>query len=252
MSNLAISSSLPEHCPHDYRVSCSDCRLGKICLPLALETDDVDRLDEIIQRGKPLQKGDHLYRDGEKFSAVYAVRSGCLKTFHITDDGREQVTGFYFPGEVLGMDGIGQNQHASSAVATETSSVCQIPFNYLGELSQVIPSLQQNCFQIMSQEIVEDRRLMALLGKSHADQRVATFLLMLSTRKSRNRLSGTVFRLPMSRGDMGNYLGLTVETISRVFSRLQKQQVLLVNNKDITILDMDGLRVAGGAKMAAI
>jgi len=93
---------------------------------------------------------------------------------------------------------------------------------------------------------------MALLGKSHADQRVATFLLMLSKRKSRNRLSGTEFRLPMSRGDMGNYLGLTVETISRVFSRLQKQQVLLVNNKNITILDMDGLRVAGGAKMEAI
>ena len=240
------------NCPHNQRVSCLDCSLKNVCLPLTLETGDIERLDNIIARGKPLQKGDHIYRQHDIFSSIFAVRSGSVKSYSIDEDGDELVTGFYFPGEVLGMDGIGQNQHASSAVAMETSSVCQIPFNYLGELSQTIPSLQQNCFQIMSQEIVEDRRLLALLGKSHADQRVATFLLTISTRKSRNRLSGTVFRLPMSRGDMGNYLGLTVETISRVFSRLQKQQILLVNNKEITILDMDGLRVAGGAKVAVI
>ena len=240
------------NCPHNQRVSCLDCSLREVCLPITLETGDIEKLDNIITRGKPLHKGDHIYRQHDSFASIFAVRSGSIKSYSIDEDGDELVTGFYFPGEVLGMDGIGQSQHASSAVAMETSSVCQIPFNYLGELSQVIPSLQQNCFQIMSQEIVEDRRLMALLGKSHADQRVATFLLMLSKRKSRNRLSGTEFRLPMSRGDMGNYLGLTVETISRVFSRLQKQQVLLVNNKDITILDMDGLRVAGGTKMEAI
>jgi CRP/FNR family transcriptional regulator len=237
------------NCPHDQRVSCLDCSLKHVCLPITLEAGDIEKLDNIIARGKPLHKGNHIYRQHDSFSSIFAVRSGSVKSYSIDEEGEELVTGFYFPGEVLGMDGIGQNQHASSAVAMETSSVCQIPFHNLGELSQTIPSLQQNCFQIMSQEIVEDRRLMALLSKSHSDQRVATFLLTISVRKSRNRLSGTLFRLPMSRGDMGNYLGLTVETISRVFSRLQKQQVVLVNNKDITILDMDGLRVAAGTKV---
>jgi CRP/FNR family transcriptional regulator len=237
------------NCPHDQRVSCLDCSLKHVCLPITLEAGDIEKLDNIIARGKPLHKGNHIYRQHDSFSSIFAVRSGSVKSYSIDEEGEELVTGFYFPGEVLGTDGIGQNQHASSAVAMETSSVCQIPFHNLGELSQTIPSLQQNCFQIMSQEIVEDRRLMALLSKSHSDQRVATFLLTISARKSRNRLSGTLFRLPMSRGDMGNYLGLTVETISRVFSRLQKQQVVLVNNKDITILDMDGLRVAAGTKV---
>lgn len=242
--------SAQSHCPHNQRVSCLDCSLRDVCLPITLEAGDIEKLDSIIARGKPLHKGDHVYRQRDAFLSIFAVRSGSVKSYTIDEDGDELVTGFYFPGEVLGMDGIGHNQHASSAVAMETSSVCQIPFNHLGELSQTIPSLQQNCFQLMSHEIVEDRRLMALLSKSNADQRVATFLLTISAHKVRNHLSGSMFRLPMSRGDMGNYLGLTVETISRVFNRLQKQEVLSVNNKDITILDMEALRVAGGFKVA--
>ena len=238
------------NCPHNQRVSCFDCLLRDVCLPIALQSGDLEKLDSIIARGKPLHKGDHIYRQRDIFLSIFAVRSGSIKSYSIDEEGDERVTGFYFPGEVLGMDGIGQNHHASSAVAMETSSVCQIPFDHLGELSQSIPSLQQNCFQLMSQEIVEDRRLLALLSKRHADQRVATFLLTMSARKVRNRLSGKIFRLPMSRGDMGNYLGLTVETISRVFNRLQKQQMLLVNNKEITILDIEALRVAGGLKVS--
>ncbi|MFT5484967.1 MAG: CRP/FNR family transcriptional regulator [Halieaceae bacterium] len=239
MSSLA---STLEHCPHDYQVSCSDCRLAKICLPLALETDDVDRLDKIIQRGRPLQKGDHLYRDGEKFSAVYAVRSGCLKSFHITDDGREQVTGFYFPGEVLGMDGINKNIHACSAKALETSAVCEIPFTRLEDLSAKIPNLQRHFFQLMSREIIEDQQLITLISKNSAEERVAALMLSISARNSRRNLSAHNFRLPMSRIDIGNYLGLTVETVSRVFSRLQKLGVLTVSNKEIHIDDLVELR----------
>ena len=241
---------MQSNCPHNQRVSCLDCALRNVCLPITLEAGDIEKLDNIIERGRPLHKGDHVYRQHDDFLSIFAVRSGSVKSYSIDEEGDELVTGFYFPGEVLGMDGIGQNRHESSAVALETSSVCEIPFDHLGELSQAIPMLQHNCFQLMSQEIVEDRRLMALLSKRHADQRVATFLLTISARKARSRLSDTVFRLPMSRADMGNYLGLTVETISRVFNRLQKQQVLLVNNKEITVLDKEALCIAAGLKVA--
>jgi CRP/FNR family transcriptional regulator len=242
MTHLAAEQSTTIQCPHDFQISCGNCRLSKICLPLALETQDVTYLNDIIQRGKPLQKGDHLYRDKDAFSAVYAVRSGCIKTYRITDDGREQVTGFYFPGEVLGMDGISENTHASSAKALETSAVCEIPFERLGELATRLPSLQSHFLQLMSREITEDQQLITLISKNSAEERVAALMLSISSRNARRKLSPSNFRLPMSRIDIGNYLGLTVETVSRVFSRLQKLGVLEVANKEIQINDHEQLR----------
>lgn len=229
-------------CPHDYKVNCSNCRLNSICLPLTLESDDVELLDNIIQRSKPLQKGQHLYREGDDFQSVYAVRSGTLKAYKTTDDGREQVTGFYFPGEILGMDGISKNAHASSAKTLETSAVCEIPFNSLSRLSALMPNLQHHFFQLMSREITEDQILITLLSKNSADERIAALLLSISTRKARRKLSATQFRLPMSRVDIGNYLGLTVETVSRVFSRMQKMDIIRVDNKEIEITDMPGVQ----------
>jgi len=229
-------------CIHDYQVNCGNCRLNSICLPLALESDDIKQLDEIIQRSKPLQKSQHLYREGDHFQSVYAVRSGALKAYKTTDDGREQVTGFYFPGEILGMDGISNNLHASSAKALETAAVCEIPFTSLEKLSAMMPSLQRHFFQLMSREITEDQQLITLLSKNSADERVASLMLSISTRNSRRKLSATQFRLPMSRVDIGNYLGLTVETVSRVFSRMQKLDILRVDNKEIEILDPNGLQ----------
>jgi CRP/FNR family transcriptional regulator len=229
-------------CTHDYQVSCGNCRLSSICLPLALESDDIQQLDDIIQRSKPLQKGQHLYREGDDFQSVYAVRSGTLKAYKTTDDGREQVTGFYFPGEILGMDGISKNTHASSARTLETSSVCEIPFSSLSKLSSLMPTLQRHFFQLMSREITEDQVLITLLSKNSAEERVAALLLSISSRNARRKLSATHFRLPMSRVDIGNYLGLTVETVSRVLSRMQKLGILSVDNKEIEILDMPGMR----------
>lgn len=229
-------------CTHNYRVDCSHCRIRSLCLPIALDGDDVDKLDEIIQRGTPLQKGQYLYREGEPFQSIYVVRSGTLKAFRTTDDGREQVTGFYFPGEILGMDGISKNAHASTARALETVAVCEIPFASLEKLSAVIPSLQRHFFQLMSNEIIEDQMLITLLSKNSAEQRVAALILSISSRQARLKLSATKFRLPMSRIDIGNYLGLTVETVSRVFSRMQKMAALEVDNKEIRILDVDGVR----------
>jgi CRP/FNR family transcriptional regulator len=231
-----------KRCVHDYQVNCGNCRLNSICLPLALESDDIQQLDDIIQRSKPLQKSQHLYREGDDFQSVFAVRSGALKAYKTTDDGREQVTGFYFPGEILGMDGISNNAHASSAKALETAAVCEIPFTSLERLSAMMPNLQRHFFQLMSREITEDQQLITLLSKNSADERVASLMLSISTRNSKRKLSATQFRLPMSRVDIGNYLGLTVETVSRVFSRMQKMEVLLVDNKEIQILDVDGLK----------
>ncbi|MEP0202121.1 MAG: fumarate/nitrate reduction transcriptional regulator Fnr [Halioglobus sp.] len=239
--NTGDSSGLVA-CTHDYQVRCGNCRLNSLCLPLALESEDIEQLDSIIQRSKPLQKSNHLYREGDAFQSVFAVRSGTLKAYKTTDDGREQVTGFYFPGEIVGMDGISNNTHASSAKALETSALCEIPFTSLERLSTLMPSLQRHFFQLMSREITADQQLITLLSKNSADERVAALLLSISTRNSRRKLSATHFRLPMSRVDIGNYLGLTVETVSRVFSRMQKMDVLRVDNKEIEILDIEGLR----------
>lgn len=235
-------SEIVKPCTHDYQVSCGNCRLSAICLPLALESEDIEQLDNIIQRSKPIQKNQHLYREGDQFQSVYAVRSGTMKAYKTTDDGREQVTGFYFPGEILGMDGISNNTHASSAKSLETAAVCEIPFTSLENLSTLMPSLQRHFFQLMSKEIIEDQQLITLLSKNSADERVASLMLSISTRNARRKLSATHFRLPMSRVDIGNYLGLTVETVSRVFSRMQKLELLSVDNKEIEILDVDGLQ----------
>lgn len=245
MSHSAFSGPEPaqgRQCHHDFQISCSNCRLSQICLPIALETADIDKLDSIIQRGRPLRKGDHVFRQDEPFSAVYAVRSGTLKAYSTTDNGQEQVTAFYFPGEILGMDGISKNRHPSSAIALETAAICEIPFELLGELSIRIPSLQRHFFQLMSQEITEDQELITMLSKNSAEQRVAALLLSISARNARRKLSATAFRLSMSRADIGNYLGLTVETVSRVFSRFQKSGLINVDGKEVVIQDPGLLR----------
>lgn len=229
-------------CPHNSEVNCGDCRMNALCLPLALQAKEVERLDEIVQRGRPLQRDNHIYRAGEEFRSVYAVRSGSIKSYTVSNDGVEQVTGFHLPGEIFGMDGIGQNRYTNSATAMETSSVCEIPFNRLQELSIAIPTLQRHFFQLMSMEITNDQHLITLLSKNSAEERVATLLISISNRNLRRKLSPTRFRLPMSRADIGNYLGLTVETVSRVFGRFQKQGMLLVDKKEIEVLDLEKLR----------
>lgn len=231
-----------KRCHHDYKVSCSGCRLSSICLPIALQAPDIERLDAIVQRGRPLRKGEYIYRQGQAFTSVYAVRSGTLKAYSTTDSGEEQVTGFYLPGEIFGMDGLGKNKHVSSAVALETAAICEIPFERLSQLSIHIPSLQRHFFQLMSQEIAQDQQLIAQLSKNTAEQRIAALLLSISARNARRKLSATQFRLPMSRTDIGNYLGLTVETVSRTFSRFQKIGLLLSDQREIELLQPDALR----------
>ena len=235
MSNLALNN---ETCSHGFiQASCTNCNLKGLCLPLAMDVKDIDRLDHIIQRGRLLQSGDHLYRAGDDFTSIYAVRSGSIKTYLIDDDGIEQITGFYLPGEVLGFDGIDTNNYGCNVVALETSTVCEIPFSRLEELSLQIPTLQRHFFHLMSRHIESNHQMLLTLSKKNAEGRVSTLLLSLSHRYSRRKLSPNAMRLPMSRMDIGNFLGLTIETVSR----LQKEGIINVDGREVVINDHDRL-----------
>ena len=219
------------------KVACNECSLNPICLPLAVSDDQLDELENIMSRGRPLKRGEHLFRAADPFESVFAVRTGAIKTYTLSEDGEEQVTGFYLPGEIVGMDGISTAHHASSAKTLDSSSVCEIPFAKLEELSARIPSLQHHFFSLMSREIQADRELHMLLSKKSADDRVAALLLSLSARHQRRGLSADCFRLPMSRFDIANYLGLAVETVSRIFTRFQQHQLIKVEGRELEILD---------------
>lgn len=229
-------------CPHQNQMSCTQCRLGKICLPVALNGNDIVKLDEIVKRGRVLQKGEHIYRTNDPFHAVFAIRSGHVKTYRITDDGEEQITGFYFPGEIFGMDGINKHKYTNSARALESVAVCEIPFARFQELTGQLPSLQMHFFQLMSQEITADQQLITMLSKKTAEQRVATLLLTISARNAHRSQSATAFRLAMSRTDIGNYLGLTVETVSRTLGKFSKTGLIELDQKEVKLLDVEGLR----------
>lgn len=235
-------SAISTACAHDAQITCGSCRLSNLCLPLSLHLEDIDRLDRIIQRSKPLQRGDYLYRANDDFKALYAVRSGAVKTVTLSEKGEERITGFYLPGEVVGMEGIAHNIYANSASALETSSICEIPFARIEELSLQLPSLQRSLFQLLSREITQEQQLVTLLSKSSAEQRLAALLLSLSRRNQQRQLSANAFRLPMSRTDIGNFLGLTIETISRVINRMQNQGIVSIDKKEVHIIDPAGLK----------
>ena len=223
-------------------LSCHNCRMNNFCLPLGLDTDDLDKLEELIQRKKPLQPREGVFFSGDPFTSIYAVRSGSIKSFCIDPDGREQVTGFYFPGEIFGWDGLADEQYQNTAIALETTSVCEIPYEQLDDLGNSIPSIQKHMMRLISREINADQRLIALLAGNSAQQKIASLLLSISDRLVKQKLSSTRLWLPMSRGEISNYLGLTVETVSRVLGHFQRKKYLAVNKKEIEILDKQGLR----------
>ena len=229
-------------CAHHKRVTCGSCRLNSMCLPISLHLDDVDKLSNIIQRGRPLHKGDYLYRANSPFHSIFAIRSGSVKAVTISDNGDEQITGFYLPGEVVGLDGLSNDRYTNSVLALETSSVCEVPFHRFEELSQKIPNLQRHFLQLMSREITEDQRIISLLSKSSAEARIAALLVSISNRNHRRNLSAHEFLLPMTRTDISNFLGLRIETVSRIFARLQKNNIISIDKKNVLIEDMDALQ----------
>ena len=223
-------------------VSCRDCRMSTMCIPLSLRSDELYKLDQVIQRGTPYQARTSIFYCGDKFTSVYAVRSGSVKSYCIDNEGREQVTGFYLPGEIFGWDGLAENYHQNAAVAMETTSICEIPYGQLELLSTTIPSIQKHVIKLLSKEINSDQKLIALLAGNSAHQRLASLLLSISARLAQQKLSSTRFRLPMSRGEISNYLGMTVETVSRAFSHFQRKKYLKVNKKEIELIDKHALQ----------
>jgi CRP/FNR family transcriptional regulator len=206
-----------------------------------MQRHELDELDGIIKRRRPLKRGEHLFHVGTPFQAIYAVRSGSIRTYAPTEDGHEQVTGFHLPGELLGLEAIHLKHHPCAARAMETTSLCEIPFDRLEELCTRLPGLQHQLLTLMSKEILHDQSLLMLLGKKSSEERLAALLLSLSGRYQQRGFSPTDFHLSMSRNDIGNYLGMAVETVSRIFSRFQEEKILVVQRKHICILDLPRL-----------
>lgn len=224
------------------RIACKSCSLVTLCLPMGLEPDDVEKLDNIVKRNRPLHRGDHLFREGDGFNYLYIVKTGSVKTYAPSEDGGEQVLGFHLPGELIGLDAIESARHHCSAKVLETSAVCEIPFTQFEELSTVIPSLQHQMYRLLSREIGHDEEMLTLLGRKNAEERLAAFLTSLSSRFKRRGFSPSDFYLSMSRHEIGNYLGLAVETVSRLFTRFQDEKLLKVERKHIQLLDIDRLQ----------
>lgn len=236
---------------HDYKASCSNCSQSAQCLPKPLKTPDIERLEAIIHHARPLRKGTHIYQQGQAFGAIYAVRSGAIKTFRCTDSGSEIVTGFYLPGEIIGLDGLAKNKYLSSATTLETSSICEISLDRLNDLGTRIPNLQRHFLNLMSRAISQDQHMVTSLGNHKAEQRLTAFLLNIADRNTQRHLSASAFRLPMSRTDIGNYLGLSVETVSRNFADLQKRGLIEFIRREIKLLKPAQLRALVGDAYSA-
>jgi CRP/FNR family transcriptional regulator len=224
------------------KIACSNCSLASLCLPFGLQPDDVERLESIVKRNRPLQRGQMLYGPGDKFRSLYVVKTGAVKTYTQTSSGDEHVIGFHLPGEILGLDAIQNDQHGCFAKSLETTAICEMPFTRLEELSINIPSLQHQMLRLLSREVSAEAQMISLLNNSTAEERLASFLLSLSERFKRRGFSASDFFLAMSRQDIGSYLGLALETVSRLFTRFQDQGILQVDRKHVQIKDIERLR----------
>ncbi len=231
-----------------FKASCESCNLAELCLPRGLNQQELESLEKLVRQTRPLQKGDYLFRGGDPLSSLYAVRSGSIKLFTDSDDGEEQIIGFYLPGEIVGLDGFETNAHSCSAIALETSSLCSFPYADLAHICQNVPALQEQMFRIMGRELSHENRLLLTIAKKNAEERIASFLSSLSARFKTLGFSPLDFHLSMSRQEIGNYLGLTIETVSRILSRLQKNGVIEIDNKRITIVNPEALSGMCGGK----
>ena len=224
------------------RSHCVTCSMRTLCLPVGLTEADLDELEAVLGNRTKLKKGDALFHNGATFTALYAVKLGSLKTTVLSDDGREQVAGYHMPGDLLGLDGMGSNRHGCEAIALEDSELCVLPFQRIEELARHIPALQHNLHKFLSREIERDHRVMLLLGSMRAEERLAAFLLNLSERYKARGYSSTEFVLRMTREEIGSYLGLKLETVSRLFSKFQEEGLVMVAGRSVKIIDMPILK----------
>ena len=218
--------------------TCSQCSLAELCLPRGLTHEEMERMEAIVERSAPMHEGEHLFRVGDPFKTVYAVRAGCYKTYTVDSEGREHVLGFHLPGELLGLDGLYTGQHYCNAVALDTAGVCLLPFRELDQLAGEMDTLRGRIFRLMSKDIADAG---TLAGDFSAEERIAAFLTGLSRRFERRGCSPAEFNLSMSRRDIANYLRLAPETVSRVFARLEKAKLIAVKQQAIRLLDLPKL-----------
>ena len=227
---------------HTIKVACSSCNLRELCLPMGLNNDEMTQLDTLISQRKRVKRGTALFNAGDKFTSLYAVRSGFFKTCVTTPDGRDQVTGFQMTGEIIGLDGIVHDHHSCDAVALEDAEVCVMPFDRVEELSRQFTTLQHHVHKIMSREIVRDHGVMLLLGSMRAEERLAAFLLNLVQRLQARGFSPSEFILRMTREEIGSYLGMKLETVSRTFSKFAEDGIIDVKQRHVQIKNVDALR----------
>lgn len=218
------------------RRSCAHCSLQQLCLPAGIGAEDLERLDAIVRQRRPLQPGDRLFRPGDPLSAVYVARDGAFKTVAISEEGEEQVVGFHLPGELIGLDALGAGEHRCEAVALTAANVCEVPFDQLASVASQVPGLQQQLLRVIGQSMGRDQDHAGMLVRRQAGERIALFLHGLSERYRNIGQSSTHFRLPMSREDIGRFLGLALETVSRGFTRLQDDGVIAVTGRNIEVL----------------
>jgi len=223
------------------KATCSSCNLQELCLPRGLNAKDLDKLEHVVKGSRPIPKGNHIFRTDEPFVSFSAVRSGSVKVYVLDESGAEQILGFYFPGEILGFDAIEQHQHTCSAVALETTTFCSIPYNKINAICAQVPEFQDQLLRLLSREISNENKLLLTINKRNAEERIATFLVSLSGRFHKLGYSAKEYNLPMSRQEIGNYLGLTIETVSRLLTKFQRNGLVKINRKAIRLEDLPAL-----------
>jgi CRP/FNR family transcriptional regulator len=232
------------------QVNCGTCALNKLCLPMGLDAAGTVELDKIMKRRR-VDRDENLFRMDEPFKNLYAVRFGHFKTFRINPSGDQQIVGFQMAGDVMGMDAIGPQRHSSGAVALEDSEVCEIPFARFEQLLSELPHLQRHFCRVMGHEITREQSAMLFLGGMRAEQKFAVFLLNLSNRYAARGYSPLRFQLRMSREEIGNYLGLTIESVSRLLLRLKQKGLLRIDKREVELLDHAALEeLASGRSIA--
>jgi len=224
------------------QVTCSNCNLRELCMPLGLDAQQMQRIEEVVATRRKIKRGEMLFQNGEAFTSLYAIRTGFFKTCVATEDGRYQVTGFQMAGEIIGLDGIVQSHHTCDAIALENAEVCVMPFNRLEELSREVTALQSHVHKVMSREIVREHSVMLLLGSMRAEERLAAFILNLVQRLHSRGFSSSELILRMTREEIGSYLGLKLETVSRTFSKFVEDGMVEVKQRHIRILDQEALQ----------
>lgn len=217
------------------RRGCSQCSLQQLCLPAGIGARDLERLDDIVSRKRPLARGERLFRTGDALASVYVARDGAFKTIVLTESGDEQVLGFHLPGELIGLDALGTDTHRCEAVALGDAQVCEVPFRDLATVATQLPALQTQLLRVIGQSVGRDQDHMGVLVRRQADERIALFLHGFSERLRNIGRQDTDFSLPMSREDIARYLGLALETVSRGFTRLQDDGVIEVSGRRVRI-----------------